>query len=337
MKRLLQAAALAALVLCHAIGAWAGESGDLIKVEASPTDFTRFMGQRQNFGRLSFRGGLVLKSSDDRFGGLSGLALSGDGRSLIAVSDEGWWFRADVLYAGGRPSALVNARIAPILAGNGRRPPSKGRRDAEALALDPPGKVGATVYVGFESRTRIEKFDMRADGLTARPSPVTAPRALKRGRKNGQLEALASLSRGPLKGWLIAVSEDNLDANGNIRAWAIRGDKSVSFAITRYEDYEITDVAALPDGSLVTLERSFSVSSLPGMAIRKFDLPGSLDGALVSPELLFSGRQPFYLIDNMEGIAVHQFGDELRISVISDDNYNHTIQSTVLFQFALFP
>ena len=31
------------------------------------------------------------------------------------------------------------------------------------------------------------------------------------------------------------------------------------------------------------------------MALRKFDLPGSLEGALVSPELLFSGRQPFYL------------------------------------------
>jgi hypothetical protein len=328
---------LAALVLCFAVPAGAGDSGDLIKVEATPTDFTRFMGKRQNFGKLSFRGGLVLKSADDRFGGLSGLAFSGDGRSLIAVSDDGWWFRADMLYAGGRPSALVNAHIAPILAGNGRRPSTKGRRDAEALALDPPGKVGATVYVGFETVARIEKFDMRADGLTARPSPLTAPRALKRGPKNGQLEALASLGRGPLKGWLIAVSEDNLDANGNIRAWAIRGDKSVSFAIARYEDYEITDMAVLPDGSLVTLERSFSASSLPGMAVRKFDLPASLQGALISPELLFSGRQPFYLIDNMEGIAVHQFDGELRISVISDDNYNHAVQRTVLYQFALLP
>jgi hypothetical protein len=337
MKRFLQAGVLAALVLCLAIPAAAGESGDPIKVETRPTDFARFMGQRQNFGKLSFRGGLVLKSDDDRFGGLSGLAFSGDGRSLIAVSDDGWWFRADMLYASGRPSALSNTRIAPILAGNGRRPPSKGRRDAEAIALDPPGKVGATVYVGFETLARIEKFDMRADGLTARPSPVTAPRALKRGPKNGQLEAIASLGRGPLKDWLIAVAEDNLDANGNIRAWAIRGDKCVSFAIARYEDYEITDLAVLPDGSLVTLERSFSASSLPGMAIRKFDLPASLEGALISPELLFSGRQPFYLIDNMEGIAVHQFGDELRISVISDDNYNHAIQSTVLYQFALLP
>jgi hypothetical protein len=337
MKRLSRAGVLAALVLCLALPAAAGKSGDLIKVEATPSDFARFMGQRQNFGKLVFRGGLVLKSADDRFGGLSGLAFSTDGRSLIAVSDDGWWFQADVVYASGRPSALVNTRIAPILDRNGRRPPSKGRRDAEAIALDPPGRLGATVYVGFETLTRIEKFDMRADGLAARPSPVTTPRALKRGKKNGQLEAIASLADGPLKGWLIAVAEDNLDANGNLRAWAVRGNKSLSFAIERYEDYEVTDLAVLPDGSLITLERSFSASSLPGMALRKFNLPASLEGALVSPELLFSGRQPFYLIDNMEGIAVHQFGNELRISVISDDNYNHAIQTTVLYQFALLP
>ena len=30
-------------------------------------------------------------------------------------------------------------------------------------------------------------------------------------------------------------------------------------------------------------------------------------------------------------------GDELRISVVSDDNYNHAIQNTVLYQFALLP
>lgn len=337
MKRCSYAGALAGFILCLALPAVAGESGDLIKVEARPSDFTRFADQRENVGKLSFRGGLVLKSADDRFGGLSGLAFSADGSALIAVSDEGWWFRADVLYASGRPTALLNARIAPILDAKGHRPSSKARHDAEAIAVDPPGRLGATVYVGFETMTRIEKFDMRAGGLAARPNRVATPRALRNGPRNGQLEAIASIGHGPLKGWLIAVAEDNLDAKGNIRAWAIRGNKSLSFSIARYEDYEITDVAVLPDGSLITLERSFSASSLPGMAVRKFNPPASLEGALISPELLFSGRQPFYLIDNMEAIAVHRFGDELRISVISDDNYNHAIQNTVLYQFALLP
>jgi hypothetical protein len=39
----------------------------------------------------------------------------------------------------------------------------------------------------------------------------------------------------------------------------------------------------------------------------------------------------------MEGIAVHQSNDELRITVISDDNYNHGVQRTLLLQFALLP
>jgi hypothetical protein len=337
MKRSLSAHALAALLLCLALPSAAGDPVDPIGIAATPADFARFQGQKQNFGKLAYRGGLMLKSTDDRFGGISGLAFSSDGRSLIAISDEGWWFEANVMYANGRPSALANARIAPILDRNGRRSGSKRRRDAEALALDPPGKLGAFVYVGFETVARIEKFDMRVNGLAARPSPVPVPGALRKGPKNGELEALGSIASGPLKGWLIAVSEDNLDANGNIRAWAIRGSKSLSFTIVRYEDYKITDLAVMPDGSLITLERSFSASSLPGMAIRKLKIPDRLEGALVSPELLFSGRQPFYLIDNMEGIAVHRFGDELRISVISDDNYNHAIQNTVLYQFALLP
>jgi hypothetical protein len=337
MKRLKHVAALAALALCLALPALAGDSGEPIKVEATPSGFARFLGRRENFGKLAFRGGLVLKSTDHRFGGLSGLAFSSDGRSLIAVSDDGWWIRADMLYESGRPSALVNTRIAPIVDRTGRRSASKARHDAEAIALDPPGSLGGFVYVAFESRTRIERFDMRTSGLAARPSPVTSPRGLRKGPRNGQLEALGSLDSGPLKGWLIAASEGNLDANGNIRAWAIRGSKSRGFAIARYEDYQITDLAVLPDGAIVTLERSFSSSSLPGMAIRKFNLPDLPEDALVSPELLFSGRQPFYLIDNMEGIAVHHWDGELRISVISDDNYNHAIQKTVLYQFALRP
>ena len=164
---------------------------------------------------------------------------------------------------------------------------------------------------------------------------VRTPEALAAGPRNGQLEALGHLASGPWKGSLLALSEKNRDAAGNIRGWLIGGTETLPFAVSRYQDYDITDLAVLPDGSVLTLERSYSAEIFPGMALRRFALDGLKKGQVISPELLFAGRQPFYQIDNMEGIAVHTAGDELRITVLSDDNYNRDVQRTVMFQFAL--
>jgi hypothetical protein len=308
-----------------------------IAVSSVPAGFARFTPGRETFGKLKFRGGLVLSSNDSRFGGFSGLAFSSEGDSLLAVSDDGWWFKAGVRYEDGRLAAVNNAVLSPMLDRNGRRPGSKRRRDAEAVALDPPGNLGASVYVGFESRTRIEKFETQAKGLGARPVLVSSPAMLAKGPPNAQLEALGKFAGGDWKGWLIALSERHLDDAGNIRGWLFKGNESRPFAIARHEDYDITDLTILPGGDVVLLERSYSKNVLPGMALRRFALGKLKAGDVIEPELLFSGRQPFYMIDNMEGISVHRHGDELRLSIISDDNYNRGAQRTILLQFAFSP
>ena len=327
---------LAGICVSPVTGSFGGSKSAIV-VDAAPTGFARLSLGLETFGKLEFRGGLVLSSPDPRFGGFSGLALSASGDALMAVSDDGWWFKADVDYENGRPSALTEATLEPLLDREGRRSTSKQRRDAEALALDPPGQMGASAFVGFEMRPRIEKFDLRAKGLAARPVPVPSPAGLRNGPYNGQLEALGKLTQGPWKGALIALSERNLDSRGNIRGWIIDGKKGRTFSLARHEDYAITDLAVLRDGTIVTLERSFGGSVLPGMALRRFSLNDLKNGATIMPEILFSGRQPFYLIDNMEGIAAHQWRNEERITVISDDNYNRGVQRTVMFQFALSP
>ncbi|HEY7766488.1 MAG TPA: esterase-like activity of phytase family protein [Aestuariivirgaceae bacterium] len=306
-----------------------------ISIDAKPANFARLSFGSPPSGQLEFRGGLLLSSTDERFGGFSGLAFSADGTALLAVSDEGWWLRADVEYHNDRPAALANAVLAPLLAKDGRRPKSKRNRDAEAIALDRSGEIDGEVYVGFESRARLEKFDMRRHGLAAKPLRLHVPASLAKGPYNRQFEALGKLTHGPWRGSLIALSERNLDREGNIRGWVIAGETSHGFSIKRLEDYDITDLAVMPDGSIVTLERSYVTGGLPGMALRRFPQAAPKPGAVVTPALLFSGRQPFYLIDNMEGIAVHRWKDELRITVLSDDNYNRGAQRTVLFQFAL--
>jgi hypothetical protein len=309
------------------------EQTSTIAIVAEPANFARFAAQP--LGRLEFRGGLVLSSTDERFGGFSGLALTADGKALLAVSDEGWWLKADVEYRDDRPVALANAVLAPVLAKDGRRSKSKRNRDAEAIALDHAGEIDGEVYVGFESRARLEKFDMGRHGLAAKPQRLHLPASLAKGPYNRQLEALGKLTDDPWRGWLIALSERNLDAHGNVRGWVINGGTSRGFSIKRLEDYDITDLAVLSDGSILTLERSYVEGGLPGMALRRFSQAAVKAGAVISPDLIFSGRQPFYLIDNMEAIAVHRWKDELRITVLSDDNYNRGAQRTVLFQFAL--
>ena len=44
-------------------------------------------------GRLKYQGGLDLTSPNLRFGGLSGLVVSANGSSLIAVTDDGDWVK----------------------------------------------------------------------------------------------------------------------------------------------------------------------------------------------------------------------------------------------------
>ncbi len=100
-------------------------------------------------------------------------------------------------------------------------------------------------------------------------------------------------------------------------------------------DYVITDLAIL-DASIVTVERSFGTTVLPGAAIRQFPIDAIKAGATVAPRVLFEGRAPFYTIDNMEGIAVSKSEDgETRLTLISDDNFRRGTQRTLLLQFAL--
>jgi hypothetical protein len=107
--------------------------------------------------------------------------------------------------------------------------------------------------------------------------------------------------------------------------------------VERFGGYAITDLAVLPDGGILTLERVFGLSSLPGMAIRRFAAAEIAKGATVAPELLFAGTFPAYAIDNMEGIALCSRDGETRITLVSDNNFFSNVQRTLLLQFAYRP
>ncbi len=326
---------LAALVFLL-IALPAGAQEETLTVRAIPVKSFNLFSQLVTFGGLEWRGGIELASDDERFGGLSSLELTEDGSDLLAVSDRGFWFKADLIYTDGHLSGLGNAVMASILGPDGKPYKGKVRNDAEALAGWEPGRIDGKVIVGFESRARAGLYDLGKDGFKARFRDLKLPKDVAKGPPNNELEAIGRFTSGPLAGSILAISELNKDENGDIRAWVWGGGrKAFDFAIKQLEDYAITDLAILPDGDILTVERSFGASVLPGMAIRRIKTEDIVANGAVSPSLVFSGRMPFYRIDNMEGIAVSRLNGETRVTVVSDNNYRPEFQRTLLLQFAL--
>ncbi len=315
----------------------AGAQEEALTVSTTPVKSFNLFSQLVTFGGLEWRGGIELASDDERFGGLSSLELSQDGTGLLAVSDRGFWFKADLAYTDGHLSGLGNTVMAPILAADGKPNKGKVRSDAEALAGWEPGRIDGKVIVGFESRARAGLFDLGKNGFKARFKDLKLPREAVKGPPNQELEAIGRFTSGPFAGSILAISELNKDENGDIRAFLWGGKKAFNFSIKQYEDYAITDLAILPDGDILTVERSFSAMTLPGMAVRRIKTEDIIANGAVSPSLVFSGRMPFYRIDNMEGIAVSRLNGETRVTVVSDNNYRPQFQRTLLLQFALKP
>ncbi|MGQ0483801.1 MAG: esterase-like activity of phytase family protein [Hyphomicrobiales bacterium] len=324
---------LFALLAAGLVGLAQAAAADPVAIAVTPVASFAAAADQKSFGPFEWRGGLELTSSDEKFGGLSGLILSAGCTGLLAVSDAGRWFRGRLAYDGATLSGLAEAELAWMLDEKGRPPQSKPRGDAEAVADLGGGKV----LVGFESRPRIGIYDIGKSGLAAPFQPVKSPREIKTGPGNEELEAVGRFAAGPLQGDFIAISEFNADAKGDIRAWVWNAKRTATFSLRRHEDYKITDLALLPDGGILMLERSFGSSLLPGMAIRRFESSDIRTGGTVEPELLFSGRAPFHAIDNMEGIAICERGGETRLTIVSDNNFNTGLQRTLLLQFAYRP
>ena len=330
-------------VLAVLLGLWPTQSGRAggavdrrpVAIEIVPVTFSPFDTGRTRFGRLEWRGGFEISSDDERFGGLSGLVLAEDGNRLVAVSDLGWWFEARLAYADGMLAAMSDAHMGRLLDASGRPFRGKAFQDAEAVAADGRGPDG-DLLVGFERRTRILRYPYGRDGMAARPKPLRIPPRLAAGPDNKELEAIGRFSAGgSMKGAYVAVSERQLDGDGNILGWIFGRAGTRRIALSRIRDYDVTDLAIDPETqALFTLERRFSPFTGAGMLVRRFTAAELTAGRPLDGEILIEASQ-IQTIDNMEGLALTRSADgELRLTVVSDDNYNG-FQRTLLMQFAL--
>ena len=284
----------------------------------------------RQFGLLEFRGGLVLRSSYEHFGGISAIRVAPDGAHFIALTDKGWWFRGRIVYEGTRPSGIADAEMAPILGADGRPLAARGWYDTESIAED-----GGTLYVGIERVHQIVRFDYGKEGLLARGRPIALPPGLRSLPPNRGIEALVFVPKGlPLAGTLIAISERGLDKAGNTNGFLIGGASPGNFAVRRSSNFDVTDAALLPGGDVLLLERRFSWSSGLAVRMRRVALGEIKPGAVVDGPVLFDVDLG-YEIDNMEGLSVHRSaGGETVLTLISDDNFS-AVQRTLLLQFTL--
>jgi hypothetical protein len=310
-----------------------------LEIQARPIPhFERGRPEARRFGPLEFRGGLVLSSPSEHFGGWSGLIVDEGGKSLLAISDVGSWMTADIVYEGSRPTSLARARLGPLLDAKGQPLKIKRQQDAEGLALLEGNLQRGTLLIGFERLHRIGRFPIRDRQIGAPTGYLKLPADAKGMRENQGIEAIAVLRGGPRKGSIVAFAERLTRGSGYHTGWIWATGGAGEAQRLQLEDidgFNITDAASLPDGSLLVLERYFRWTEGVKMRLRQVGPSEIAPGARITGRTLFQGDSSFE-IDNMEGIAVHQTaGGDTIVSLISDDNFNRFLQRTLLLQFKL--
>jgi hypothetical protein len=326
------AAALAARRVAFARQPGALAAATPIEVRSTPiTAFGLGEGDGNRFGALAFRAGAVLRSPNASFGGFSGLWRSPDGASIVAVSDAGVWLTAEVdLHEDGRFAGLRNARLAPILGPDGVSLGEGKAYDTEGLAI-----ADGVAYVGVERVHEVMRFDWAGAGVLARGVYMPFPPGKQWLPGNKSFEAVAVAPRnGALAGGIVAVAErarpgEAVATHGYILTGPGRG----RFSVARSGDFEITDLAFLPSGEALLLERRFTVLTGVAIRLRRLARDAIQPGAMVDGPVIFEADAG-YQIDNMEGLAVHREGDATILTLISDDNFS-MLQRNLVLEFEL--
>src|SRR6185437_13060798 len=115
--------------------------------------------------------------------------------------------------------------------------------------------------------------------------------------------------------------------------WTHKGPATVH--LKNIGDFDVTDLASLDDGTLFVLERRFRWTEGVKMRLRRI-APDELEpGRTMQGETLIEADLSDQ-IDNMEGLSVTRLKTgEVLVTMISDDNFNHLLQRTMLLQFTV--
>jgi hypothetical protein len=292
-------------------------------VELLPIELNSKNPEQKEFGRFEFLNGFELRSRDRRFGGLSGITVGADGK-LYFVSDAGYWVSAQtILDSEGKLLDLTDWFIQPILSTMGA-PVTNPLHDAEALARAPDGSF----LVAFEQAHRIWRYPSPPATFYSPPLPVPIPPEVSRAPSNGGIEGISVFPDGRL----LVLTEEFQNPDKTFKGWLIEGKRFSELSYLPSEGFRVTDCAALSNGDVIVLERSYIPLGILSARLKLVRAEKIQPGSVLIGEDLIKLEYPLE-VDNFEGVTVQEDTGTL-IYIVSDDNY-HPLQRTLLLQFRL--
>jgi len=285
--------------------------------ESDPTPYTT--------GQLEYLAGFALTSDAKDFGGLSGASLSADGGTLTALADIGVWFRLALAHdatgrligvSGGESGRLEDEHGKPLTTSMSAIPSPSRAPPAGRLLRDVRGLAPAVALP-------------IADGGGQVCAP---PKEMASLPGNEGVEAATQLRDGRF----LLLSEGGTTFNGDLQGWLGDGKRWADLTLAPTGRFKPTDLALLPDGDVLLLERS--VSLFGGVAARLSVIPA----ATLAPAARLVGRELGIIreplpVDNFEGLAARYAPDRsILIYLLSDDNFS-AMERTLLLQFRWRP
>lgn len=318
--------ALRAAILAVSVGMAGTAAADPVTVQARPVPLDRSQPPSIKAGKLEYRGGIQLESSDKRFGGFSSLWVSPDGQRMLTIGDVSDWLTARLVYGpSGDLAGISDAEMGRLVGIDGYPLPAQTfETDAEALEMVSSGGIVVT----FERNHRIWFYPLATPLFSLAPRALSVPPGLKDAPNNEGLEALAELPDGRF----LAITEGLREGDAFV-GWIGDGKVWQKLTVATHGAYQPTDAKALPNGDVILLERRYN--PLTGLGVRLRLIPASQivpGGRLTGEEL--ADIAPPLSIDNFEGLSVRRGNGEWLIYIISDDNFQ-SIQRTYLMMFAL--
>lgn len=296
-----------------------------LSIQSEPIAQFHTESDANQFGKLTFVGGLVLTSKHEEFGGISALRFV-QNDNFVAVTDKARVITGTLIRKEGKPSAIKGERITRIKAGSGKTITGAEDKDAESLEI-----IGNQYIVGFERNDRVKRFTMRGRKLVADDAYNVDLNPFEFPNNKGP-EALA---------WdqdankLLVFAEYALNEDGNHRGFIVSAGKvEREISVIQRNGFSLTDAAFLPNGDLLFLERYYNPFTGAFMRLRQIARTDLYGDKPIDGETLVEFNQD-YEIDNQEALAVSTMADgTTRLTIVSDDNFSKG-QRTLLLEFTL--